>query len=236
MTAPHAPQRKRRPRAPRLPDRPKPTLVELAGELGMSVEGLKGRCARLGITPRIQNGLNVITPLEATALRDAYRTYLNDQDATTWLTSHEAATALGLTMPQFYQRMRDGRLRIEHRHRRVTRGVAYAYNPRDVEREARRLGVHVRTGVTLAGHMRSVEFARALGVTKEALNKWGRAGCPRVLDSRGHCQWHPGRVLAWLEANPLQIEPDRSGPHAFVGHRKAIMRRLRDLTGQGGQP
>lgn len=201
-------------------------LTELGEELDLSVTALKDRCAALEIPVWHIKRQNVVSPEGATRLRAHYAQHLSKSEAAQWMTASQAAAALGLTLPQFYDRVKDGRLAVMHRAARAGRGRTYRYNPSDVSREAKRLGVQPRG--KLRGHLTSNELAELLDVTREALNQWGRAGCPRVKNSRGWCQWDPAKVLAWLEANPLRIDRDSGGPHAFVAHRKAMLRRLRE--------
>ena len=183
-------------------------VVELAAELGMSTDGIRADArdrsmeTRLRRQPAHAKRVTCLQESDAQILREAHMAQrARPEDIPHWLSTAQAARALGLTLRGFQQRHLKGSLRGKLRHKRLygpnVVGNLWRYHPEDIAREARRIGVRPRSGPR--GTLDTPELARVGGVGRRTLDGWRRRGLPHVLDISGDAHYYPAQVVVWLE-------------------------------------
>ncbi|MCD0160313.1 hypothetical protein IHN63_03230 [Deinococcus sp. 6YEL10] len=185
------------------------SLPELAAEHRMGIDVLTNIVFRLKLPLQrrakhpAHPGQRVRCLREADAAR--IRQHLAEQYAhhdtvTHWLTTRQAASALGITVTAFYQRRDAGHVtvrRVEvYGHTGSSR--ATRYDPADVQREAARLGIRPRTPPR--GTLSTTQLTTITGVSRRVIALWVRRGCPASQTPDRKLHLHPDRLLAWLEA------------------------------------
>lgn len=196
-------------------------VVELAAELGMSPDGIRADARDRGMETRLRRQpvhakrVSCIQEGDAQILRAAHvaeRARLDEIPH--WLSTAQAARALGLTLRGFQQRHAKGTLRGKLRHKQLYGpeiiGNQWRYHPDDVAREARRIGVRPRSGPR--GTLDTLGLMQAGGVGRRTLDTWRRRGLPHVLDVSEDAHYYPAQVAAWLEG--LLARPGYSRPAA----------------------
>ena len=185
------------------------SLPALAAELGVDVMGMTRMVRRAGMEdrrlthPGHDHRVKCLTLEDATTLRAYHAAHRAPGDELPhWLTAEQAARALGLTVGAFHQRRHAGSLRGKIGARRLCgpgcTGNVYRYNPADVAREARLIGIRPR--VQPRGTITSAELQAICGVNKSTTARWARRGCPAVqLGGSAYC-FRPAEVLAWMDA------------------------------------
>lgn len=174
-------------------------MHELSCLLGITDKTLYARAAALGITPRPWGSQRfTVTDHEAATLSVPTEPAISLQEAQDggWMTAQEAAQTLGITWRMFMARVQTLNIR-----RVIVRGLpgrAYRYHPLDV---AAARPTPAPKGKP-RGYMTAWHLADLTGVTRSAVSKWRKRGCPHIRDRVGYhaAYFHPEHVCAWLES------------------------------------
>lgn len=208
------------------------SVPELAAELNVTVEAIAYAARLRAFEIRTRHGhpahdgkpVRCLTAKDAATIRAAVTsTHAQPEDVSHWLTAPQAARALGLTLTSFYNRRQKGS--VDVRYVDVVgmggRGRRTRYDPKDVQREAARLGIRPRQAPR--GTLPSSQFAELTGTTRKILWRWVGNGCPHIRTTDNDLHFRPEAVLAWL------ISRDWSGPR-FNRGRLNVERAIAALT------
>lgn len=187
-------------------------LDDLALELGLHLSGVYRRVIVLGMETRrrithqatSKHRRLCVTVEDGERLRADYRSRVAvGRQIEHWLTSQQAADALGLTLAGFLQRVQAGTLTIERRMMAGMPGQAMRYNPQDVRREAVRLGIRPRS--VPKGAWTSRDLQQTMGISRDVLRRWRERGCPQHKLVNGHAYWWPAEVETWMLSQRQQV-------------------------------
>lgn len=179
------------------------SLAEMAYDLNVNRQGLRKLALSRNVPLRKRRVGNVYllftTQDGAAILRNHHEQNTRDADELThWLTGEQAARALGLTLTGLLNRRRDKTVTIQQLRLRGKAGRgAWRYNPDDVNREARRLGIHPQRRPQ--GALVRKQVADILKVTECTVSRWVTLGMPHGRLMRGYLYFDARAVLAWLD-------------------------------------
>ena len=184
------------------------SVLELAAELGMSASGMKADAdmrnmeMRLRAHPAHVHRVSCLRPEDAETLRAFHKKQrARLAEVPHWLSTAQAARALGLSLRGFQQRHTRGSLRGKLRYKQLygpdCAGNTFRFHPEDVDREAKRIGVRSRSIPRGALSTPEVEALGDLGV--RTITRWRAQGLPYSLDVSLEAYYWPAQVMAWLE-------------------------------------